>query len=96
MSTSVMEAMAAGVPVVATDISGHAMLIREGEDGWLVPAEDPDALAKAIVYALHRPELMAEMAQRARHKVSQYDIGPIAAQYETLFERLATDSRGTG
>jgi glycosyltransferase involved in cell wall biosynthesis len=89
MPTSVMEAMASGLAVVATDIPGHAMLIHDGEDGWLVPARDPEGMAEAILHALKHPERMAEMAQQARRVVSQYDIVPIAAQYETLYKKLA-------
>ncbi len=88
MATSVMEAMAAGVPVVATDIPGNSTLIHDGENGWLVPARDANALAEATLAALGDPHSRAERAMRARSVASQYDIGPIAAQHADIYARL--------
>lgn len=48
ISNTIMEAMATGLPVVATDVGGNDELVREGETGRLVPAEDPGAMARAL------------------------------------------------
>lgn len=70
----VVEAMALGRPVIATDIGAPPELVVEGETGWLVPPADPDALAAAIDQALSlTPEARSRMAEQA--------IATVAGQY---------------
>ena len=58
----VLEAMACGLPVIVSDKVGCAPdLVRPGENGWIVPAGDPDALAAALREALAEPEQLARM-----------------------------------
>lgn len=66
MPNAVMEAMAAGCPIVATTVDGTTELVRDGIDGWLVPPEDTSALGAALEQAIHDP-IMA----RARGKTAQ-------------------------
>jgi len=54
--------LSAGVPLVATRMSGLSSLVRDGENGLLVPPADPDALASAVIRVLRNPELRAELA----------------------------------
>lgn len=56
LSNAVMEYMAAGLPVVATDVGGNPELVQEGRTGFLVPPDDPAALAGAIGRVLDDPE----------------------------------------
>lgn len=64
-----VEAMAAGLPVVSTNISGIPELIEHGVSGWLVPPKDAPALADAIAALLAAPELRQRLGQAARAKV---------------------------
>ena len=64
MSNAVMEAMAAGRPIVATDVGGTPELLRDR--GMLVPPGDPPALAAAIEQLLADPARAAALGQRAR------------------------------
>jgi glycosyltransferase involved in cell wall biosynthesis len=72
---SVIEAQAAGVPVVATPVGGIRETVVEGETGWLVPPDDPRALAERIVWVLDHPDdalrVAAEAARRARKRYSE-------------------------
>lgn len=65
-SISVLESMASGVPVVASDIGGLREIIKPGENGILVPEKDPRELAKAIVYLLNNPEVAVNISRNAR------------------------------
>ena len=71
----VIEAMAAGAPVVATDIEGPAILLAEGRYGRLVPSEAPNALADAIAAALDDPQASLDMARLAQAEaIAPYDM----------------------
>jgi glycosyltransferase involved in cell wall biosynthesis len=66
---AVIEAQAAGVPVVATPVGGIPENVRDGETGLLVPPRDPVALARAINELLDDPARAAELAEHARPRV---------------------------
>ncbi|MDR3573356.1 MAG: glycosyltransferase [Anaerolineaceae bacterium] len=85
LPTVLLESMAAGVPVIASAIPGCDELVIDRQTGWLVPAGQPQALAKAIVYALRHPDESAGMAQAASRKVTQFSMVSTAAQYEALY-----------
>jgi glycosyltransferase involved in cell wall biosynthesis len=63
---AVAEAMACGLPVIVTDSCGSAEWVREGHSGWIVPARQPEALAKALEDALRRRQDLKAMGDLAR------------------------------
>ncbi|WP_018156636.1 glycosyltransferase family 4 protein [Demetria terragena] len=77
---SLMEAMAAGVPVVSTTTGSIPELIEDGTSGLLVPAEDPEALADALVRVLTDPGFARALAERAAERVQQDFSAPACAQ----------------
>jgi glycosyltransferase involved in cell wall biosynthesis len=88
---SVMEAMAAGLPVVSTAVGGVPELVREGETGLLVPSEDAGALARALQALVDDPARRAAMGTAARrHAVAHFDIRHTVRGYEQLYEKLLT------
>ena len=64
-----LEAMAAGVPIIATDVGGASEQIVNGVSGILTPRGDPHALADAIVKLAHDPVLRESFAQAARERI---------------------------
>jgi glycosyltransferase involved in cell wall biosynthesis len=66
------EYMAAGVPILATDLPSIREVLRHGENAWLVPPGDPKALAEGIRHLLENPDLAERLAQQARKDVRQY------------------------
>ena len=80
----VIEAFSAGRPVVAADAAGPVELITPNREGFLVPREDPGALAAAIVSVLARPMLAARLgkAGRARYE-AEHAEAPVLAQWRT-------------
>jgi glycosyltransferase involved in cell wall biosynthesis len=66
-----LEAMAAGAPIVATNIAGNAEAIRTGEDGWLVPVQAPAALAETIMNLLTNPERADAFRKSSQQRVEQ-------------------------
>lgn len=93
-----LEAMAAGVPVVATDIPGYNEVVEDGVQGFLVPPEDPEALAEALLRLLRDPALRARMSAAGRQRARQYDWDEIARRvvefYEEVREQVRRGMRG--
>lgn len=91
-----MEAMAAGLPVVSTAISGIPELVAEGANGLLVDPEDPRALADALLRVIKDPQLASDLAAAGRATIAQrFDGCQLAGQLAELFaDSVASDGRG--
>jgi glycosyltransferase involved in cell wall biosynthesis len=84
---ALMEAMAAGVPVVATELSGIPELVVDGETGLLVPPGRPDALEAAMRRLLDDAELRSRLARRAReHVAERFSLASETERLAALFE----------
>jgi glycosyltransferase involved in cell wall biosynthesis len=70
---TVHEAFAAGLPVVSTATGEIANMVRDGDTGSIVPAEDPEAMATAIEHLLADPDAALAIARRARAEVEKYN-----------------------
>jgi glycosyltransferase involved in cell wall biosynthesis len=79
-SNTIMEAMASGVPVIATSVGGNPHLVKDKETGFLVPPKDPNILAEKIRYVLDHSSEMEKIASDAYlsiRKFSKQDIGEL-------------------
>jgi glycosyltransferase involved in cell wall biosynthesis len=86
-----MEAMATGLPVVASDLSGIPELVRHDETGLLVPPGDPAALAAALRRLVEDPELRARLGRAGRETIEdEYDLRRNAAALAVLFAEVAS------
>ena len=83
-----LEAMAAGVPVVASDLTGYRAVARGGVDALLVPPGDAVALAAALRDALTDPDMACRMASSASAHVAVFGMGGLAERYLDLYRRL--------
>lgn len=89
LSNVILEAMAAGKPVVATEVGGIPEVVKDGETGLLVPPKDPDALARAIVKLLQNKELAKRMGRAGKKRVKEhFTIERTVAQTEKLYNSL--------
>lgn len=91
-----MEAMAAGVPVVATDIPGNRQLVTHGSTGFLVPVGDRAALAKFAFQILENPDQNTTLRENARREMlDKFPVDKMVDAHAALYrELLATCSRG--
>jgi glycosyltransferase involved in cell wall biosynthesis len=93
LPVTVMEAMLAGVGIVATDVGAIREELTDGRTGRIVPPEDPVALAKAVDELLGDPERRAELGRRAREDaLSRFTVEATVARYCELYDRVV----GTG
>jgi glycosyltransferase involved in cell wall biosynthesis len=87
---SIVEAMTAGVPVVSFDCpTGPSEIIRDGQDGFLVPPEDTAALAARLIRLIDDEGLRKRFGARARENVAQYRLDVIGDRWNSLFRSLA-------
>lgn len=80
-----LEAMAAGAPIVASDLPGYRSVARDGGQGRLVPPGEPAALAEAIDALLDNEALRAAMAAEGRRTVAAYDWPVVADRLRTIY-----------
>ena len=83
-----LEAMAAGKPVVATDIPGYLQVLTQGEQGLVVPPRDEKALAQALLKLLENPALCEEMGRRGRLRAQEYGWEKIATRVLSCYQRF--------
>jgi phosphatidylinositol alpha-mannosyltransferase len=84
-----LEAMAAGTPVVATDIDGYRRVARPGVDARMVPPGDAAALAKALSAALDGEGDTADMVTSARRRAGDFSMERLANEYMAAYRRVA-------
>jgi glycosyltransferase involved in cell wall biosynthesis len=82
---SVLEAFAAGVPVVSTPTGDLEHLVRDGETGLVVPPRDPDALAAAVESLLADPGRARQMARRAHAEVARHSWSAVKQGWEEVY-----------
>ena len=95
ISLTLLEAMAVGLPVVATDVGGNREVVIDGTTGYLVAAQSPHALADAVMKVRSDPGRAAEMASAGRRRVeAEFDLRTTVAQYERLYRETIDRKRG--
>jgi glycosyltransferase involved in cell wall biosynthesis len=87
------QAMAAGLPIVATAVDGNAEAVTDGGNGFLTPAGDPPAMAAALLRLLESPALREDMGRVGQTRVEEFGavkmVQDIAALYEALLAERA-------
>ena len=89
ISNTILEAMASGLPVLATDVGGNADLVIHGETGELVPPADVQAMAAAMLRLARAPDTAARMGRAARTEaVARFSMEAMVAAYSAVYDRF--------
>ncbi len=88
-----LEAMAAGTPVLASQIPGYASVVTSESDGLLVPPKDEAALAATLQRLASQPDLRRELGRRGQLTAVRYDWPLIAGRVLGYYERLLSEAR---
>ena len=95
MSIALLEAMALGIPIVASSIAGNRRVISDFKEGRLAPTEDPEGLAQVIIEQWSEFDRAFHMTRAARKKVEgSYSVSVVAQQHLELFRSLVKPGTG--
>jgi len=90
----ISEAMASGLPVVATEIAGIPEQVADGESGYLIPPGDPEALADRLSTLLGDASLRDRMGRRGAERAEQFSVETMLADIDDLYTDLLTPGDG--
>jgi glycosyltransferase involved in cell wall biosynthesis len=90
MNNAMLEAMAAGLPAIATDVGDNGAVMRDGLEGLLVEPGSVRAISAALVLLADSSELRGRLASAARARSRSYDIAEAVRGYERYYERLCS------
>jgi glycosyltransferase involved in cell wall biosynthesis len=89
MSNALLEAMAQGLPVVATSVGGNKENIIDGVTGYLTPPKDPQTMVKRVIELIDNPELLGQMGEAGKHRVAiEYTAEQMVQRMEDLYDGL--------
>lgn len=89
MPAVILEAMGCGLPILASDVGGNNEIVKEGENGFLIPGEDTEKLARDLAALVNDAELREKMGRKSREAAMKYDWKHIMAAYNELYSRYA-------
>ena len=89
ISNTILEAMASGLPVVATAVGGNTELVTPNVTGTLVPSENPSAMARALLQYVNNPDRVERTGEHARrHAVERFSLPAMVRRYAEVYDSL--------
>jgi glycosyltransferase involved in cell wall biosynthesis len=88
LGSSLLDAMAFGLPIAATNVGGIPEVIEDGVNGLLIPPQDPDALVAALRRLLEDASLRDRMARANRAQAAEFNVERMTAAYEAIYRDI--------
>jgi glycosyltransferase involved in cell wall biosynthesis len=92
LPTSLLEALAVGLPVVTTNVGGIGEIITDGVNGLLVRANDPIGLADRLIELVESPELAAKLSENAKQSVQEYAWSQVQSKWHRVYDSLSAEA----
>lgn len=90
ISNTILEAMASGLPVIATDVGGNRELVVDGETGFLVPSGEPGAIAGRLSWYRENPDALARHGRAGRERaLREFSLDVMVENYRRLYQQCA-------
>lgn len=90
ISNTILEAMATGLPVIATDVGGNADLVNHGQTGEIVPSGEPESMAASLVRLATEPGLAQAMGRAGREQaLARFSMKAMVSTYQGVYDRQA-------
>jgi glycosyltransferase involved in cell wall biosynthesis len=86
--TSILEAMACGLPIIATDVGGITEIVNDGETGLIVPSRDCDALTNALTTRSEDTDKRIEMGKKARKNAEKFEWEKVTDAFLRVYEKV--------
>ncbi len=93
MPAVILEAMGCGLPIVASDVGGNNEIVKEGENGFLIPGDNTEKLAHDLATLVNDTALRARLGKKSREMAMAYDWSNIMAEYNKLYEQYSHNGR---
>jgi len=89
ISLTLLEAMAAGLPVIATKVGGNPEIVMDKQTGLIVPPRDPISMAKAISHIIDNPYIWKQMGMKGKERVSNvFSVKTMVNEYQKVYEKI--------
>ncbi len=85
---AVLEAQAAGIPVIATNVGGIPDFIRNGETGILIEPQDHEAIAQSVIKVFSDSNFSQNLVENAKRHLGKYDWDNIAQKIDQIYQKL--------
>ena len=88
ISNTILEAMASGLPVIATAVGGNADLVVHGQTGYIVPSADPQAMAHSLIALASNPTQTRSLGAAGRHRVqANFSLRSMVLTYQSVYDQ---------
>jgi len=89
----ILEAMAAGLPIIVTDIAGSRDIVKNGVNGLIIPPSNPEVLAEKIIELLENDKLRDSISQNVKIESQKYEWEVIARKYVNVYQNVSKNWR---
>lgn len=86
MNNALLEAMAAGLPVIATDVGDNALIVRNGTEGWIVGPDHPARIAALLTKLASAPGVRRQLGEAAKRRAREFDFSRTVRAYEAYYD----------
>jgi glycosyltransferase involved in cell wall biosynthesis len=83
-----VQSLGMGLALVLSDVGGNSDLVRDGENGFLFPSEDCNALTAALKKLIENPTMLQSAQQKSRELAQEFDLETVVRQYESVFKSV--------